>query len=123
MQSSSSSVPAVLSRYPAEAQAAYLRFVADGNAADLGLLVRAALREFMPRRIDRETAPLSESAKLIDDLGLDSLGVAEMIFFFEDLFNVSIPSNEILGLQTVADLESYVRSKLDAAKSAAPVAS
>jgi acyl carrier protein len=116
MQSSSSSVPAVLSRYPAEVQAAYVRFTADGNEADLSLLVRAALREYMPRQVTRAAPELTADQRLIEDLGIDSLAVAEMIFFFEDLFNVSIPSNEILGVKTVGELDNYVKGKLAAPK-------
>lgn len=120
MPSSSSSVPNVLSRYPAEVQAAYQRFIGDGNEADLQLLVRAAVRSYMPKRVGVEApAELAPALRLIEDLGIDSLAVAEMIFFFEDLFNISIPSNEILQLKTVSDLEAYVRSKLPAAKATA----
>lgn len=119
MQSSSSSVPAVLSRYPAEVQAAYLRFTADGNETDLSLLVRAALREYMPRHVKQPVPELTSELRMIEDLGIDSLAVAEMIFFFEDLFNVSIPSNEILGVKTVGELENYVKGKLAAPKATA----
>ncbi len=116
MQSSSSSVPAVLSRYPAEVHAAFLRFTADGNENDLSYLVRAALREYMPRHVSRTAPEPTSELRLIEDLGIDSLAVAEMIFFFEDLFNVSIPSNEILGVKTVGELETYVKGKLAAPK-------
>lgn len=120
MQSSSSSVPPALSRFPAEAQAAYLRFVAEPTEADVQFLVQAAVREFMPKHVSQPTpTELTPASRLVEDLGIDSLAVAEMIFFFEDLFNISIPSNEILGLKTVAELQSYVKTKLPAPKKTA----
>lgn len=113
MQSSSSSVPPALSRYPAEVQAAYSRFTKDGNESDLKVIVHSALREYMPRHVTREAPPaLSPEQRLVEDLGIDSLAVAELIFFFEDLFNISIPTNEVHGLKTIGELESYVAGKL-----------
>jgi len=106
-------LPPVLARYPEEAQVAYRRFVLDHNEADLRILIHAALRDFMPRRSDPVCpAGFTPEHRLIDDLGLDSLAVTEMVFFFEDLFQVSIPSQEILSLRTVADIEHYVSRKL-----------
>ena len=120
MQTVSSSTPSVLSRFPSEVQSAYSRFDKDRNEADLNIIVHAALRDFIPKNKSRElSANLVGQMALIDDLGLDSLAVAEMIFFFEDLFQVSIPSAEIMKLRTVADLEGYVKQKLSEKKSSA----
>ena len=113
MSKPSPSVPPVLSHFPTEVQSAYLRFVEDGKEADLRILIHAALRDFMPRKVDRPAPAVFEPGQaLIGDLGLDSLAVAEMVFFFEDLFQITIPSQEILNLSTVADLEGYVGRKL-----------
>lgn len=120
MSTPTPSVPKELDRFPQEAKQAYQRFVEDGDEADLRILLKAALLDFMPNRQKAAgTKSLEGSQKLIEDLGLDSLAVAEMVFFFEDIFQVSIPSNEILNLQTVADLEGYVSRKLGEKKSGA----
>lgn len=113
MQSPGPGIPSVLLRYPEEVQNAYARFAKSGGAADLKVIVHAALREFMPGNKNRESHPvLGPELKLVEDLGIDSLAVAEMIFFFEDLFSISIPTNEIHGLTTIGDLEAYVSQKL-----------
>lgn len=83
--------------------------------ADLQIVVQAALRDFMPKRNqapDRET--LGEGLRLVEDLGFDSLAVAETVFFFEDLFNVTIQTQEILSLHTVGELQAFVERRLAA---------
>ena len=41
-------------------------------------------------------AELRSDMKLMEDLGYDSLAVAETVFFFEDLFKVRIQNTELM---------------------------
>lgn len=59
--------------------------------------------------------------RLIEDLGFDSLAVAEIVFFFEDLLQISIPTPEVTSLQTVKDLHAFVERKL-VSRAQAPIA-
>jgi acyl carrier protein len=52
--------------------------------------------------------------RLFEDLSYDSVAVAELIFFFEDLFDVTISNEEIMGVRTVGDLQACVAKKLSA---------
>jgi acyl carrier protein len=114
VQSSStpSAATSPLARFPAEIQAAYERFRAAPNPADLQTVVHAALRDFMPKRNAAASAPLEPAARLIEDLGFDSLAVAETVFFFEDLFDIKIQTQEIANLRTVGELQEFVLHKL-----------
>ena len=70
----------------------------------------------MPKRgTIPESASLTEDLRLIEDLGFDSLAVAETVFFFEDLFGVTIQTQEILALRTVGELQAFVGQNLAAA--------
>ncbi len=114
--SSNSTAPSPLARFPREVQAAYERFLVSPSSADLQIVVQAALRDFMPKRgTIPESASLTEDLRLIEDLGFDSLAVAETVFFFEDLFGVTIQTQEILALRTVGELQAFVGQKLAAA--------
>jgi acyl carrier protein len=111
--SSSSSSPSPLARFPAPVRDAYDRFLAQRQAPDLQVVVEAVLREFMPKgKALPAGQPIPAECRLVEDLGFDSLAVAEIVFFFEDLFKISIPTQEVLELRTVQDLHGFVERKL-----------
>lgn len=47
---------------------------------------------------------VAPDAKIVDDLGADSLDVVELLSQLEDEFGVTIPDEEIETLVTVADV-------------------
>ena len=44
----------------------------------------------------------------VDDLGVDSLSMVEIIYACEDKFSVSIPDEDAKNLKTVGDAVSYI---------------
>jgi len=105
-----------LDRFPLEVRDAFRRFRSVPSSPDLETVVVAVLRDHMPKR---SPAPLADEMRLIEDLGYDSLAVAEMIFFFEDLFAVRIENRELLGVRTVGEVRAFVSRKLGAPPPAA----
>lgn len=110
-----SNAAAKLERFPLEVRDAYRRYCADGDVAALQVIVLAVVRDCRPRP---DPAPLADSQRLIEDLGFDSLAVAETVFFFEDLFNVRIENRELLTVRTVGDLRNFVARKVGSGQSA-----
>jgi acyl carrier protein len=98
-----------LDRFPLEVRDAYRHFRAGGAPANLETVVLAVLREHMPKP---GLAPLTDEMRLMEDLGYDSLAVAEMVFFFEDLFQVRIENQELLGVRTVGEVRRFVARKI-----------
>ena len=47
---------------------------------------------------------VSANAKIVDDLGADSLDVVELLSQLEDEFGITIPDDEVENLVTVADV-------------------
>lgn len=66
------------------------------------------VEEFMGLSAD-EVQP---DAHLIDDLGIDSLSMVEIILSVRDRLGVDIPDEDLAGLQTVRDVVGYVRRSL-----------
>lgn len=54
----------------------------------------------------------NEEDKFIDDLGLDSLGVMDLITGLEEEFNISVPDTDIPKLKDVRDALDYISSKI-----------
>lgn len=106
-------IPQPLNRFPAEVRAAYQAFRAARDETALRVVIVAAVRDFMPRAsVHSRTEPLRAEERLIEDLGFDSLAVAETVFFFEDLFKVTIKNEEIMALRTVGELCDFVARRL-----------
>ncbi len=60
-------------------------------------------------------APLpDESARLRDDLGLDSFAALELLFELEDLLGVRIAKTAAMSFQTVGDVVTHVMAQLTA---------
>ena len=55
-----------------------------------------------------ETSEVRDEAELKQDLGADSIDLAELIMEFEREFEVSIPSKEAKKLKTVRDVITYL---------------
>jgi acyl carrier protein len=105
--------PSQLARYPAEARDAYERFRTTGDPEALRIVVFATVRDFMPKKqLGAKPVELKDEMKLMEDLGYDSLAVAETVFFFEDLFKVRIQNAELISVRTIGELQKFVLSKL-----------
>ena len=49
-------------------------------------------------------------AKLIEDLGADSLDAVELVMAIEEEFGIEVPDEEAEKLQSVGDILSYIES-------------
>jgi acyl carrier protein len=96
---------------------AFARYRATGDAVALDAVVIAAVLDYRPAG-GPAAASVSDGTRLLEDLGYDSVAVAELVFFLEDLFEMTIANEDILAVRTIGDLRACVVRKL-AAKSGA----
>ena len=109
-----------LAKFPASIRAAHERFLATGDVEDLDRVVIAVVLDHQPthaKKTGELTAP--DTARLMADLGFDSLALAEIVFFLEDLYQVTITNEELMSITTVGELRTFVRTKVSASKPAA----
>jgi hypothetical protein len=124
MDSSASSVPVgkdlladpalKIRHLPAEAQAAFQLFQVGRDPASLDPLIFSILEQYIPRK---PTSPLARQAgnlRLMEDLGFDSLAITEVVFFTEELLEISIANEEIIQVRTLDDLRGFIRAKVAA---------
>ncbi len=69
------------------------------------------------RRIASEVAekeiPLPTETTPISDLGIDSLGMLEIVGSMEREFKIQIPDDQLVGIATVAQLVDLVQQRTD----------
>ena len=68
----------------------------------VNILVELTENSVNPEDISRDT-------KLVSDLDLTSLDVVNAVVMFEDEFDVQIPDDKIADLETVGDIEEYLK--------------
>jgi acyl carrier protein len=100
-----------LSRLPARVLEAYERFRSKGDATAVEAVVVAAVVDYRPMGADAAVT-LCNDTRLVDDLGYDSVAVAELVFFLEDLFDVTVTNADIQGVRTIGELRACVSGKL-----------
>ena len=66
--------------------------------------IQAMLAEALNLPADKVTP----DAKIVDDLGADSLDVVELLSQLEDEYGVTIPDEEVENLVTVADVATQI---------------
>ncbi len=51
-------------------------------------------------------------ASILDDLGADSLDVVELVMALEEEFDIEVPDEDVEGIRTVKDVQSYVATRV-----------
>jgi acyl carrier protein len=74
--------------------------------------VAGELKEIMAARLGLPAEQLVPEARLVDDLGLDSLDAVELAISVERKFDIEVPEEELTKLKTVADMVALVESRL-----------
>ena len=72
------------------------------------------LRDAVVKVTERDPASIDlvDTAKLREDLGLDSFAALELIFELEEMLSVRIPQEAAATFQTVADVVAFVQLQL-----------
>jgi 3-hydroxyacyl-[acyl-carrier-protein] dehydratase len=95
------------------------RFRQTGNTEHLPAIVLGIIeRHVEPGLRARLQAP-DDDLRLVEDLGIDSLTMMEVVALTEDVFQVSISSRELHDLRTVGQFRQFMTAKLGGAPTAA----
>lgn len=112
-----------LAKFPAAIRSAHAHFLATGDVASLDAVVLAVVLDHQPSVARKpEAGPPADSARLIDDLGFDSLALAEIVFFLEDLYKLTITNEELKNVTSMGEIRAFVRGKVAAAAGEAKAA-
>ena len=60
-----------------------------------------------------EDCEITEDSTLVDDLGLSSLDVINIVSAFEDEFGIEVPDRVIPTFRTVSDITDYIEKNAE----------
>ena len=72
----------------------------------------AALIEILRDDLNVDVSRVTRKSRLVDDVGLDSVAFAVGMVAIEDKLGVAVSEQELLGCDTVGDLENVIRAKV-----------
>ena len=79
------------------------------------------LVEILHRISGADPAVITPDARLIEDIGIDSLGFYEILIEADTCFGIRIQEEQLLQFKTVGDIQSHLESlNLDASRSRTP---
>lgn len=74
----------------------------------------SALREVAVEVLSVDGAAVQEDARFKEDLDADSLDLVELVMALEEKFDISVPEDELEGVETIGQAVSLVSDKLSA---------
>ena len=98
--------------------AAALAFRATGDSAHLPAIITGVIERFVERSLREKLAPSADGhaasgdLRLVQDLGLDSLTMMEIVILTEDVLPVTINNDELRHLRTLGDIHVFLDCKL-----------
>ena len=69
------------------------------------------VKEIISAQINKPVEDIKDDAKIIEDLGADSLDIVEMLMTLEDEFGISIPDEDTPKMKTIADVAKLIDEK------------
>jgi len=76
--------------------------------------IEARVHQVLIDQLGLETEQIIDDAKLLDDLGADSLDTVELIMTFEEEFGIDISDEEAEQLKTVKQVIDHIKEKVSA---------
>ena len=70
------------------------------------------VRQLVSGQLGVDLDEVVEDARILDDLGADSLDVVELVMALEEAFDIVVPDEDVEGMQTIGDVESYVAGRI-----------
>jgi acyl carrier protein len=75
----------------------------DNNASAEPRSIRDEISGIFEQVLGRSVV-ITDETDIVEDLGMDSLGVMNFVMAIEDFYDLSIPLDRVAQIQTVADL-------------------
>jgi 3-hydroxyacyl-[acyl-carrier-protein] dehydratase len=99
-------------RNSAESLEALIRFRKHGDTTQVIAAVHGIIERFITVEEYKHLASRPDSARLIEDLGIDSLTMLEIVMSIEEAFGFRIDDREARHIRTLGDVRRYVDDRV-----------
>ena len=72
--------------------------------------VEEKVKQIIVEELGVDESEVTANARLIEDLGADSLDTVELVMRFEEEFDIEIPDEDAEKIQSVRDAISYIET-------------
>lgn len=103
---------AALKRCSPDTLSAAREFRQTGDVAQLDQVIHGVVERYVERELRPKLRRGDGSIRLVEDLGLDSLSLMEIVVLAEDVLRISVTNEELTGLKTIGDLNRFVVAKV-----------
>lgn len=76
-----------------------------------GKMIEQKVKSLIASQLNIAEDKVVDSARLIEDLGADSLDIVEMLMTLEEEFGINIPDEETANMKTVAEIVKVIENK------------
>ena len=101
-----------LKRCSAETIEAAVRFRTTGDIAELPTVVYGIIERHLPAENTRSLADAPDDTRLIEDLGIDSLTLLEIVLSIEETVGISIENEELREIATLGQVKTFIAHKI-----------
>jgi len=91
---------------------AAVAFRKTGNAEHVPAVVIGVIERFVEPDLRAKLKDADDDLRLIEDLGIDSLTMMEIVILVEDVLQMSINNDELRNLRTVGDVKTFIDCKI-----------
>lgn len=75
-------------------------------------MVFEKVKNILVKELSLDADQVTMEANLIDDLGVDSLDIFEVVMSLEEAFEIEISNDDIEDIKTVGDIVNYIQARI-----------
>lgn len=91
---------------------AAVQFRKTGNPEHVPAVVIGVIERFVEPDLKTKLKEADDDLRLIEDLGIDSLTMMEIVILVEDILQLTINNDELRNLRTIGDVKTFIDCKI-----------
>ncbi|MEI6713604.1 MAG: acyl carrier protein [Verrucomicrobiota bacterium] len=91
---------------------AAIQYREKGDSTQIPVVVYGLIERYQPSTSPVRLADASDDSRLIDDLGLDSLTLLELVLSIEECLELRIENEELVNIRTLSELNKFLAERI-----------